>query len=365
MFSMKKFFKAIAIIIATIFCVCIIVVVGALIHLKSSLSAVDSKSKENITFTVNEGDTYYSIAPRLKESKLIKDVNSYRLYIKLNRPNEELKVGKYNLSSSMDTKTIVKKLQGKAIIDDITITFKEGKNMRYIAKVIADNTNNTEEDVYNKLKDKDYLNRLIKQYWFIDKSILNENIYYPLEGYLFPETYKFKNKDVTVEEIFKVLLDQTEKQIKPYKDKIIASKYNYHQLLSLASVVELEAKDNNDRFNVASVFYNRLNANMSLGSDVTTYYAAKVDMSERDLYAEELNAVNGYNTRSTTMAGKLPIGPICNPSLSSIVAAIEPAKTSYYFFVADKNGDVYFTKTLEEHNAKIAELKRKGLWFTY
>ena len=143
------------------------------------------------------------------------------------------------------------------------------------------------------------------------------------------------------------------------------SSNNYHQLLSLASVVELEAKDPTDRLNVAAVFYNRLNANMQLGSDVTTYYAAKVDMSERDLYAAELNAVNPYNTRSSTMAGKLPVGPICNPSISSIIAAITPAKNNYYFFVADKNGDVYFTKTLQEHNAKIAELKRKGLWFTY
>ena len=362
---MKKCFKTIAIILATFFCLCIIGIVSALLYFKSALSPVDKNSKEEIDFIVNDGDNYYKIAPKLKEHKLIKNVDAYKLYIKLNPPSKELTQGTYKLSSSMDTKTIIEKLQGNAISEEINITFKEGKNMRYIAKVIADNTNNTEEDVFNKLKDKDYLNKIIKQYWFIDNSILNQNIYYSLEGYLFPETYRFKNKNVTVEEIFKVLLDQTEKEIEPYKKDIIASKYNYHQLLSLASVVELEAKKPNDRLNVASVFYNRLNANMQLGSDVTTYYAAKVDMSERDLYAAELNSVNPYNTRSSTMAGKLPVGPICNPSLSSIVAAITPSKSNYYFFVADKNGDVYFTKTLEEHNAKIAELKRKGLWFTY
>ena len=362
---MKKVLKVFGILIAITFCLCILAIVGALLYFKSELSAVDKSSKENITFVVEQGDGYSSIAPKLKKSKLIKNEKVYKLYIKLNPPKEDLKVGKYTLSSSMDVKTIVEKLQGKAVEEDITITFKEGKNMRYVAKVIADNTNNTEEDVFNKLKDKEYLNKLIKQYWFIDKSILNENIYYPLEGYLYPETYKFKNKDVTVEEIFKVLLDQTEKEIQPYKNDILASKYTFHQLLSLASVVELEAKNPTDRINVAAVFYNRLKSNMSLGSDVTTYYAAKVDMSERDLYAAELNAVNAYNTRSSSMAGKLPVGPICNPSISSIVAAISPGKNNYYFFVADKNGEVYFTSTLAEHNAKIAELKRKGLWFTY
>ena len=365
MFSMKKFFKALGVIIAVSFCLAIIAIVGALLYFKSELSAVDKSSKENITFVVEQGDGYSSIAPKLKENKLIKNEKVYKLYIKLNPPKEDLKVGKYTLSSSMDVKTIVEKLQGKAVEEDITITFKEGKNMRYYAKVIAENTNNTEEDVFNKLKDKEYLNKLINQYWFIDKSILNQNIYYPLEGYLYPETYRFKNKDVTVEEIFKVLLDQTEKEIEPFKSDIQSSKYSFHELLSLASVIELEAKEPTDRMDVAAVFYNRLKSNMSLGSDVTTYYAAKVDMSERDLYAAELNAVNPYNTRSTTMAGKLPVGPICNPSISSIEAAVRPAKNSYYYFVADKKGKVYFTKTYTEHNAKIAELKRKGLWFTY
>ena len=362
---MKKVFKVLGVLLGITFCLCIIAVVSALLYFKSELSAVDKSSKEDVSFTVTEGDTYYSIAPKLKNSKLIKNEKVYRLYIKLNPPKDNLKVGTYTLSSSMDTKTIVEKLQGNVKSEDITITFKEGKNMRYVAKVIADNTNNTEEDVYNKLKDKEYLNRLIKQYWFIDNSILNQNIYYPLEGYLYPETYRFRSKDVTVEEIFKVLLDQTEKVIQPYKNDIQSSKYSFHQLLSLASVVELEAKDPTDRINVAAVFYNRLNSGMSLGSDVTTYYAAKVDMSERDLYATELNAVNPYNTRSTTMAGKLPVGPICNPSISSIIAAVSPGKNSYYYFVADKNGKVYFTKTYTEHNAIISELKRKGLWFTY
>ena len=237
--------------------------------------------------------------------------------------------------------------------------------MRWIAKTIAEKTNNTEEDIYNLLKDKTYLNELINEYWFIDNSILNGNIYYSLEGYLYPNTYNFKDKNVTVKEIFKVMLDETNKQIEPYKQNIVSSKYSYHQLLTLASIIELEALKENDRYMVSSVFYNRLNIKMPLGSDVTTYYAAKVDMSERDLYAAELNAVNAYNTRSAAMAGKLPIGPICNPSIVSIKAAINPSKSNYYFFVADKYGKIYYTKTNAEHEQLIARLKSEGKWYTY
>ena len=332
-------------------------------YYKKNIGPVND-SDEVVLFVVKEGSTYYSIGKELKEKDLIRDENVYKIYLKINKPTG-LKVGDYNLKRNMSVEDIVKALQGRGNSHDITITFKEGKNMRWIAKTIAANTNNKEEDVFNLLKDQTYLQELINTYWFIDNSILNTNIYYALEGYLYPETYNFKSKDVTVKEIFKTMLDQTSSKIEPVKSKIVASKYNYHQLATLASIIELEALNEADRATVASVFYNRLKRGMSLGSDVTTYYGSKVDMAERDLYIQEINANNAYNTRPASMAGKLPVGPICNPSYSSIVAALEPATTDYLFFVADNKGKVYFTKTNAEHEAKIAELKRNGLWERY
>ena len=100
---------------------------------------------------------------------------------------------------------------------------------------------------------------------------------------------------------------------------------------------------------------------MNLGSDVTTYYAFNQAM-DKDLTSEMFNTYNPYNTRSSAMAGKLPVGPICNPSIESIMASINPTKSDYYYFVADKNGNVYYTKTSSEHSAKVKELKEKGDW---
>ena len=104
---------------------------------------------------------------------------------------------------------------------------------------------------------------------------------------------------------------------------------------------------------------------MSLGSDVTTYYGAKVEMSERDLYASEINAINDYNTRPAAMAGKLPVGPISNVSEASIKAVLYPIESDYLYFVADKYGTVHFTKTYAEHLAIINKLKSEGAWIEW
>ena len=123
--------------------------------------------------------------------------------------------------------------------------------------------------------------------------------------------------------------------------------------------------NNSDRKNVASVFYNRLDLGMSLGSDVTTYYAVKTDMGDRDLYQAEIDRYNAYNTRGPNMEGKLPIGPISSIGRASIEAAIEPSDTDYLFFVADKNGKLYFTKTNSEHIQVVNNLQSTGMWYEY
>ena len=157
----------------------------------------------------------------------------------------------------------------------------------------------------------------------------------------------------------------TNKILTEYKSGIESSNFKIHQILTLASMVESEGVSLEDRKNIAGVFINRLNKNMALGSDVTTYYASKIELGERDLYVSEINSDNPYNTRSAKNAGKLPVGPICNPSKGAIEAVISYTPNDYLYFVADKNMKVYFTKTDAEHNKKIQELKKQGLWFEY
>ena len=332
---------------------------------KYNISCVDKNNTEMIQFNVADGSNYYTIATQLEKSGLIRSTLFYKLYIKMTKPGH-IQTGIYELNKSMSVEDIVNNLQGKSKNpNELSITFKEGYDMKKIIKVISDKTNNTEDDIKNKLNDTEYLNSLINKYWFMDESILNSEIYYSLEGYLYPETYRFKNKEVTVEEIFNTMIEQMNTQLEKYKGDIENSTYSFHQLATLASIVELETKHDEDKANVAGVFYNRLSANMNLGSDVTTYYAAGVSMGERDLYMDEITSDNPYNTRSFTLNGKLPVGPICSPSIESINAAIHPEQNNYYYFVSDKNGKIYFAANGTEHNNIIAKLKQEGLWYEY
>ena len=357
--------KIVAIIISLILSIVAILILACLIFYNINLKAVSSKSVE-VDFMVDSGSTYYGVISKLKDEGLIRNELCFKLYIKFNKVNN-IEAGTYILNKNMSVSEIVEVFsKGNTYNPDaIVITFKEGKHMRSIANTISQYTNNTEDEVYNLLKNTDYLNKLINEYWFIDEKILNTNIYYSLEGYLYPNTYEFKNKDVSIEEIFKTMLDEMDKKLSTYKTDILSNKYSIHELLTLASIVELEGSNSNDRAGIAGVFYNRLNSNMQLGSDVTTYYAFGIDMDERDLKASEINTYNPYNTRGPKMEGKIPVGPVSMPSIGSIDASINYRENDYLYFVADKNRKVYFTKTLKEHNAKIKELKDKGVWIEW
>lgn len=357
---MKKRFNMLFIIPILI----IIIMISGIVFCYINTMPVSSKS-DKVVFDIEKGSSIKEITKVLKTEGLIRNESFTLIYIKLNKISD-LKAGSYIIDKNMGLKSIFNILKNGSNIKDqtIMITFNEGKNMRGFAKIIDEKTSNSYDDVFNLLKDKDYINSLINEYWFLDDSILNEYIYYPLEGYLAPDTYEFK-VNASVSDIFKKLLDQTDVVLSRYKTKIESSNFSVHQLLTLASMVESEGVTLDDRKNIAGVFINRLNNNMSLGSDVTTYYASKIDLGERDLYKSEINSDNPYNTRSGVNAGKLPVGPICNPSSDSILASIEYSINDYLYFVADKNMKIYFTKTDSEHNSIISELKSSGLWYEY
>ena len=357
--------KKSTIIIIILVLIIVIAIFSATIFYINAMGSVSQTSNE-ITVTIPNGSTAAKIGEILNENKLIKNEFAFKIYVKLNDITE-MKAGQYVLNQNMAVSQIVDTLVmgPDDKYDTINITFLEGKNMRWIAKTIENNTTNSKEDVYNAMKDNAYLDTLIQKYWFITDEIKNTSIYYPLEGYLFPDTYNLKNNNVSVQDIFTTMLDEMEKKLEPYKAEIQKANISVHRLLTVASIIELESANNSDRAGVSSVIYNRLKNNMEIGSDVTTYYGLKVDMSERDLYQSELNEANAYNTRSQTMKGKLPVSPMSTVSLSSIDAALHPKETDYLYFVADKNGKIYFAKTITEHNQNIAYLKQQGLWYTY
>ena len=358
----RRLKKWVRILLRVILVLFILLIVG-IIALSFLFSAPQSKS-EVIEFTIEEGQTVYQVGDELKQEGIIRSEFAYKVYVKLNNVNS-YKAGVYKLDKSYPLKDIVSLLTGDYYKEEgVSITFKEGRNIRQIAKDISDNTNISEGDFLSVMEDDNYINELINKYWFLTDDIKNDDIYYPLEGYLFPETYNF-NKNVTAKEIIETMLDQEDEVLSKYKSKIDSSSYSVHEIVTLASLVEQEGIYDDDRKMIAGVFYNRLNAGMSLGSDVTTYYAARVDLGERDLTSSEINTYNPYNTRGPGMNGKLPVGPISNFSETSLSAVLSPTDSDYYYFVADKSGKTHFTRTYEEHQKLVNELKEAGNWIEW
>ena len=314
---------------------------------------------EKVEVVIDSGTSSSKIGEILKEKDLIRDTTFFKIYLKLFNV-DDLKAGKYELNKNMSLEEIVNLLKegNNYNENEISLIFREGINMRKVASIIAANTNNTEDDVYSLLNNKEYLQSLIDEYWFITDDILDSKLYYSLEGYLFPDTYRFMSKDVKVDEIFNKLIKKMDSVLTPYKDKIEKSKFSVHELLTLASMAELESRDVKDyRLNVVSVFVNRLNKKMSLGSDVTTRYSLKIDDAKKVLTKSQYNTANAYNTRSESLAGKLPSGPIGMVSESSIKASIEYPETEYLYFIANINtGETFFYKDYNDFLKKKNEL---------
>lgn len=359
--------KKILIILAIFLTILVLGCVGIVAFYNISLKAPQASlehSNETVTIIVEQGQTSRNVIDTLYDSGLIRNKYVGYAYLKLNN-DFILQAGVYDIKKGSDLPEILKYIgSGKVVDNSISVTFIEGRRLTSYVKTISENFNVSEKDVLNKLSDKEYLKKLTDKYWFLTDEILNDKLYYALEGYLYPNTYRF-DKNASIEDIVEKLLDATDTTLTKYKTQIEASEYTVHEILTMASIIELEGAASDDRQGVSGVFYNRLKNGWSLGSDVTTYYGARVIMSDRDLYQTEIDAVNDYNTRPAAMAGKLPIGPICSPGTDSIEAALNPKKHDYFYFVADKNKVTYFSKTYEEHNNTINKLKSEGLWFTY
>ena len=325
-----------------------------------NIKAVDKNDDSKIEVIIPQGTSKKEVGNILEENGLIRSSNFFSIYIKL-FDTKDFKASTYYLSKNMDLKEIISVLENGNSYNpnQIAITFKEGINIRKLATLIQDNTNNSYDDVISTLNNDKYLDELIEKYWFITDNIKNDKLYYSLEGYLFPDTYYFSIKNVTVKEILEKMLDKMGSVLEEYKDKIKNSDLNVHEILTLASIIEKEGKTK-DFGKISSVFYNRLKLNMSLGSCATAYYGMGMDFDEVGIATSEMMSnVNDYNTY---ILKSLPIGPISLPGMSAIVAAITPEESDNLYFLSDNEGVTYFFKTLQEQIAKKNELIQSGKW---
>ncbi len=331
------------------------------ITFRINMKPVDSSDKTLIEVVIPNDSSVKQIGSILKEKDLIRSSTFFNIYVKLFHVNN-MKATTYYLSKDMSFKEIIETLEkGNSYNpNQISIQFKEGYNMREVAKVIDANTDNTYDQVIELSNDIEFINELIDKYWFIDESIKNENVYYKLEGYLFPDTYFFNNKSVTVKEIFIKMLDQMDKVLSKYKNDINKKNLKVRDVLIMASILEKEGKKK-DFKQISSVFYNRIEKGMLFQSCATAIYGVKKEfsgLSTRAITSDIMQNNNPYNTYIV----KVPVGPIGISGEDAIEAAINPSNDENLYFLSDNQGKTYFFKTYQEHQQKQRELMQKGLW---
>ncbi len=327
---------------------------GGYLYIKSALEPIDTKNKEPIEVTIPIGSSTSAIARILEENNIVKNAKVFRYYTKF-KNESGFQAGEYTFNQSMNFDEIIENLKSGILMGEpvFKLMIPEGKQLDEIATIIAEQTGYTHEEVINKMDDPTYVSDLISRYpGILTEEILNKDIKHPLEGYLFPATYPFYEKKPTIESIVETMLEQTEKVLVKYTELMEGNKYidSTHKLLTMASLIEEEATAQTDRETISSVFYNRLDADMPLQTDPTVLYALG-EHKKRVLY-EHLEVNSPYNTYK--IKGLTP-GPIANSGESSLSAALNPAQTDYFYFLAASSGEVFYSKTLEEHNAKKAQ----------
>ncbi|WP_144458653.1 endolytic transglycosylase MltG [Bacillus pumilus] len=354
MFSEQKkrpFFKRkMGIVLLSVLAVIIIAALSGFLYVKSALGPVDQKSKQTINIHIPNGTSVREIAGILKENGLISNDTIFTYYAKYKNASG-FKAGYFHLKQTMDADTLIQKLTSGGTDYAFQLVIPEGKQLSDIAAVIANQTNFSAKEVEANLDDPAFIKTLMKKYpKTVTSQVNGKQVKHPLEGYLFPATYPFYREDESLETIIETMIKQTDQYVKTYEKDMKKRNMSIHDVLTMASLIEMEATEKTDRAKISSVFYNRLKKDMPLQTDPTVLYALGEHKSR--VYYKDLKVKSPYNTYNNK---GLPPGPIANAGESSWKAALHPEKTDYVYFLAKKNGEVVFTKTLNEHNKAKAK----------
>ena len=337
-------------------------------YVSDAVGAKDVNSTKFISVEIPENSGSSYIGQLLESAGVIKSGKVFNYYTKFKNISN-LKSGYYNLQASMTMDEIIEALQKKGSDNPQepslgTVLVKEGYTIEQIAKAVEVNSSAKKaKNSSTGLKAKDFL-KLMKDDAFITKmkakypTLLanlpnSTDAKYVLEGYLFPATYNVHD-DTTVESLAEEMLSTMDTYLSPYYATISSSNYNVNEILTLASLVEKEGATDDDRKNIASVFYNRLDSDMALQSNIAVLYALGKLGQETTLKEDatiDTNIDSPYNVY--VHKGLMP-GPVDSPSLSAIEAVINPSTTKYMYFVADvTTGEVYFAENYEDHQHNV------------
>ena len=335
-------------------------------YVLDSLLPIDANSKKYVTVQIPDGSNVQEIGTTLEKAGLVKHGLIFSFYAKY-KNYTDLKAGYYNLQKSMSTEDLLKELQ-KGGTDEpqepvlATLTIPEGYTIDQIAQAVGQLQGDFKEPLtadafLAKVQDENFISQEVAKYPSLLESLPTKEsgARYRLEGYLFPATYSIK-ESTTVESLIDEMLAATDKNLSPYYSTIKSKNLTVNELLTIASLVEKEGAKTEDRKLIAGVFYNRLNRDMPLQSNIAILYAqGKLgqNISLAEDVAIDTNIDSPYNVYKNV--GLMP-GPVDSPSLDAIESSINQTKSDNLYFVADvTDGKVYYANNQEDHDRNVAE----------
>ena len=372
----------------TVFFCAVLIVIGLVTMgwnsvYEAFLMPVDPENTQTVRFTIESGDSISEIGENLEEAQLLRNHTVFRYLVQFLGVTDKISYGTFDLSPSMDVNAIIDELSSGSQNAERTITIIPGWTVEDIADYLyAEGAIQSREEFLNLCRDAAPFAEMSYPIKLAQDMGTLSGRKYQLEGYLAPDTYRvFRN--ASAQQIVNTLVEQTNTVIDEvyYADTIQyevdpeTGEYRevvryrnddltLDEIIILASMIEKEAASTEDYGRVSAVFTNRMNAGMRLESDPTATYLLGID--KLALSNEETSAVNNYNTY---VIDGLPIGPICNPSAAAMEAALYPdveyVDEGYLYFCAKEptSGELAFAKTLEEHEANVAQYR--PLWEEY
>lgn len=301
-----------------------------------------STEQKNELFVVEKGSSMRTVAENLENQKLVSNKYFFMIYSIMNGQQSKIIAGKYMLNTDMSVSEISSILTRGLIIPEVVdITFPEGMNIMEYEKIL--------QNAGFNIKLTDYkISQFSASYEFLKYAPQDDS----LEGYLFPDTYKFNKFEHNYNNIIIKLLDNFDAKLSPYlRNEIKDQGRTIVDVIKLASIIEKEVRPDasnadKDMRLVAGILLKRIEIGMPLQVDATVNYALK--KSTLELTAEDLKVDSLYNTY---LYKGLPRGPISNPGLAAITAAIHPEASDYLYYLSKPDGTTVFSKTFEEHVA--------------
>ncbi len=323
----------------------LIILISATIYISywRNVNIATQKLSEEVNFTVEQGDRVQNIGKNLKENGLIKSSFSFGWHVAFQNIDKKLQAGEYRLDKNMNLKEIAKALAtGNTLSNEKTVKIIEGWRIKEIAEYLAKEHGFSAEEFIKLTKSGTgtCFTKEICQFSYMDSISKGKS----LEGYLFPDTYRVF-EDATIEEVIAKMLNNFELKITDGMLKDIKKQgKTLHEIIIMASLIEKEVPNADDMKMISDVFYKRLKIGMALQSDATINYFTNKGTTRPSF--DDLEIEHPYNTYRNP--GLMP-GPISNPGISAIEAAIYPKPNEYYYFLTTPKGKVIYTKTYERH----------------